>query len=863
MSRAVRVILAIICALALCVRVESDANDVAFYLPLAEWSGSNMGIWQIVQPVATTNEVENPSFENNVTDGWTLTNGARAQTTDQSLWGSYSLEHTADAALVSTMTSSAISLADGASITASTWAYRGTTTPLGNISIRDTTTPDTRATTALTADVSGEWERLIATWTNTTGGAVNVVIWLRNTTADGASIIYWDGVQAEPHDYATTYCDGDQDGCEWAGTAHNSTSDRSALSRAGGRVREFTDFNFNIGSMISTGAAPVNVNVDEYAILPGGQAQSYKIRPRVFTLTGVFRSTSLEQLHADRQGLYDLLKPDAVPETASGPQPVILRYSGADVEKEIFAHYESGLEAQIRAEIDCWERVGIRFIADDPFFYAVGENSEPLDTNDTATTRYVAGRLKSTGQWDDLGLTSNPTGGGPLRAVLFASDGSVYVGGTFTGMDGVVGRDYIARYIPSTDTWETVGAGSAINSDVYAIAEAPNGDIYIGGDFTNVADANGDYVAFYDVSAGAWSSVSGGGTAWVLALAFGPDGTLYIGGNFVNWNGIAAADRFVTWDGAAYAAIAGTTLAPGAVNAITVRDGDGQVFAGGSFANAGGDADADNIAQHDGSDWSALASTPLNDLVWTLDFDTDGTLYIGGMFTNAGGDTGGDFVCMWNGTSFLPLGTGLDNDCRTLVARNGSVYAGGDFTTAGNIAIADRVARWNGSTWTHVDINLPGTPLVYALDLGREDPIVSSNIDFYVTFWDTGTAFFSGGITVTNDATEPSFPILTIERAGGTSAILTMIRNETSGKTLWFDYSLLDGEKLTIDLRSTQKTIMSSFSGNRPDAALANSDMGTFSLLSGDNQITCFVDVSGAPTITAFVLWQDTFWGQD
>jgi hypothetical protein len=857
MSRAVRVILAIICALALCVRVESDANDVAFYLPLAEWSGSNMGIWQIVQPVATTNEVENPSFENNVTDGWTLTNGARAQTTDQSLWGSYSLEHTADGALVSTMTSSAISLADGASITASTWAYRGTTTPLGNISIRDTTTPDTRATTALTAGVSGEWERLIATWTNTTGGAVNVVIWLRNTTADGASIIYWDGVQAEPHDYATTYCDGDQDGCEWAGTAHNSSSDRSALSRAGGRVREFTDFNFNIGSMISTGAAPVNVNVDEFAILPGGQVQSFKIRPRVFTLTGVFRSTSLEQLHADRQGLYDLLKPDAVPETASGPQPVILRYSGADVEKEIFAHYESGLEAQIRAEIDCWERVGIRFIADDPFFYAVGENSDPLDVNDTVSNRFITARLRSTGQWTDID-PSAPAVGAVVYDILIIDNDTILVAGDFSNWDGDANLDNLALYTISTDTWSQLGGGAGADDIVRTLRRGADGTIYLGGDFTNIGGVAANRIAQYPIG-GPFAAMSTGFSASVYDIEIDLDGTIFAGGAF-NTGAGDPADYIAEWNGAAWVA-----LADGGMNswvyAITTAS-DNHLFVTGLFTTAGGTT-VNRVAEHDGSDWLAM-STGLNNTGFHIIADRDsGLIYVTGQFTTAGGETA-NRIAVWNRTAWSTLGTGFDSTGRRIaIAPNGFIYAGGSFDTAGGVDLFMRIAKWNGSSWAHLDISQVSKGVTYAITIGDPDPVIEANFDVFLGFSVNTSSEASGLVTVTNAGTEKVFPRITINRSGGTTARLLQIRNEDLGLEMLFDYAILDGETLTIDFASTQKSITSSFFGNVPGALFASSDFGSFNLQSGDNDVSAFVELDGAPTMSAFIIWRDTYWSQD
>lgn len=677
----------------------------------------------------------------------------------------------------------------------------------------------------------------------------------------GAGDFNLDAIQVEEKTYWTTYCDGDQGGCEWNGAEDASTSTRSALSRAGGRVQDFdTDYSFKVSQYIGSGMAPVEQIVDEYAILPGGQVLGHKTQIRSFSLPGLLSGTSSSDLHSKRQALVGIFEPQGIPDD----QPFILRYEGATIHKQVFAYYEAGLSFGIRASF-CWnERLALRFLAADPFWYEIGETSTALDTNDTATIRYVTGRLRSTGQWDDLGLTANPTTVGNIWAILQASDGSVYAGGDFTGMDGVAGRDYIARYIPSTDTWETIGGGGSVNGVVRAIAEAPNGDIYIGGNFTNVGGATGDYLAYWDISGSVWSPVSGGGTAQVFALAFGPDGTLYIGGSFVNWNAIAAADYIVIWNGAAYAAIAGTTL-NALVHDIKVRNTDNQVFVGGNFTDAGGDADADYVAQHNGTDFSALTPTPLDSVVWSLAFDNSGNLYIGGEFTNAGGDANGDYVCKWNGTAFEPLGQGLNNWCYKVVARGGSVWAGGVFTQAGDVTV-DRIAKFNGSVWGNIDIDFPATSLVYAIALGPSDPVIAQNFNVWVGPQDTGGAAFAGAATITHAGTTNAFPRIIIGRDGGTSATLISIRNETTGKELLFSYALLDGETLTIDLAPTQQSIVSSFFGPRPDAILKGSDFGSFSLIpssKGTNNITAFVDVAGGPTITAFAVWSDTFWGLD
>jgi hypothetical protein len=683
----------------------------------------------------------------------------------------------------------------------------------------------------------------------------SVLLYVRQNGA-GAGDFNIDGIQVEQKTYWTTFCDGTRQGCEWNGAAHASTSQRSAVSRAGGLVQDLQDdYNFEIGGMIATGMPAVSNAVDSYAILPGGELNSIKVESRIFTLTGVIRGTSLANLHANRQALLDVLKPNAVPDDAEGPQPVRLRYTGAAVHKQIAVHYEAGLETRIEARIECWERLAVRFLADDPYWYEYGDSAAVLDSNDAATFRYIAGRLKGTGQWDDLGLTANPTADGAIYTIAVGPDKTVYVGGDFQGMDNIAGADYVAQYDPQTDAWARVGGASDFTDVVRVLKFGPDGTLYAGGIFVNCAgDANADYIAQWDGAN--WSAVAAQGTGQVLDLAFGLDGLLYIGGDFVNWDAIGNADYIVSWDGAAYAAL-GTGM--DAFVSALVTGLDGTIYAGGNFTTAGGGG-AVRAAAWDGAAWAALGSG-VDGSISHMDIDSNGFIYAVGAFTTAGGNTA-NRIASWNGTAWNALGTGLDNTGRAIaVAPDGDLVVGGSFTTAGDIVVADRVARWNGSSWAHLDVDFSGTPTVWAVATSSPDPVVVANYDTWVSPESTGAGNHNGTATITNNGTENAFPKFIISRSGGTSATLEEIRNETSGKELLFDYALQDGETLTIDLTPTTKSIVSSFFGSRLDAVLANSDFGTFVLQPGNNQITAFVATDA--TVTAFIQWDDKYLSQD
>jgi len=90
--------------------------------------------------------------------------------------------------------------------------------------------------------------------------------------------LYVDACQLENKAHETTYCDGNQDGCEWTMAPYTSTSTRSAMSRAGGRVMDLEDdYSFHVTEFVGFGMPPVSLGVDEYAIAPGGELNSIKI----------------------------------------------------------------------------------------------------------------------------------------------------------------------------------------------------------------------------------------------------------------------------------------------------------------------------------------------------------------------------------------------------------------------------------------------------------------------------------------------------------------------------------------------------------------------------------------------------------
>nr|NIV32917.1 hypothetical protein [Anaerolineae bacterium] len=659
-----------------------------------------MGYWEFIVPEATTNLFDDPSFFLSDPDTeWDISGDGAApdwtRSTAQSMFGVSSALADVDAGGGGTLTTIYQSITTTAtSYTLSAYVRRSAGGTLTNSQCVAWFDDGAQNWDSIT-QVNDSW--YYCEYTGTATAAANQ--FGVRALEDG---LYVDAVQLENKAYATTYCDGTQEGCEWDMGEHTSSSSRSAVSRAGGRVYDFEDdYSFAVTDWAGWGMPPEILNVDSYALLPGGQINNIKTDVNVLTLTGYFKGSSLSNLHALRQPLVEEMAHDKYPKTAEGWQPIRIRYTGATVHKEAKVFYDSGLGGG--RIVGYTETMPVRFLMADPLWYELGESAAVLDSNDTITARYCAGRLRSTGQWDDLGLTNDPTANGSIRAICVASDGSIYFGGNFDGINNnsPAGSDYVIRFDPSDESWNLLVGASDVNNIVYGIIEGPDGTIYLCGTFTAVdGQADQDYVVSYDPSADTWSNLgdpdSGAANITsVLGMAFDSVGDLYVVGQFTNFADVAAADYIAKWDTSAssWGAVGSPSVGAGYPNSIAI-DSQDNIVIGGIFTNFAGDADADYIARYDGSSWADLGSGTQSGDVYALAFGPDDTLYVGGDFADQGGDTDCDYICSWNGRQFAAMGTYVSAAVDDItIAPDGRVFV------AGNAFWACEFSAWNGSAW--------------------------------------------------------------------------------------------------------------------------------------------------------------------
>ena len=246
--------------------------------------------------------------------------------------------------------------------------------------------------------------------------------------------------------------------------------------------------------------------------------------------------------------------------------------------------------------------------------------------------------------------------------------------------------------------------------------------LYVGGLFTDAGgNADADRIAGWNGSS--WSAlgsptsqISNGA---VSAIAYA-NGKVYAGGTFQDAGGSADADFLAVWDGVSWAPFCNSTgpALDGPVRALQVLGPN--LYVGGSFQNGANLASADyllacNLANGDPSSTVIDTTNPFSASVLALTADSNGTLFAGGGFVDLEGLPAADKVAYrdsggWHamGSGGGPCGCAVGELVSSLTASGTDVYVGTDAEDVAGIAQADHVARWNGSAWSAVGSNTAG-----------------------------------------------------------------------------------------------------------------------------------------------------------
>ncbi len=835
-----------------------------------------MSNWKIITPVAFENILKNPSAEHDLRYWAGINSGSVSRAPGSARYGYYGFRGSPSAGVGSSgIRVGSLTFPAGTNLV-SFWikGVSDTTYEVGDLG-------DLRNFGSITSN--GGWQLFQGTAYYAFTAVTRLDIRRISPTSDNAPF-YIDAVQVgliEPEnaEYEHTYTDGTQPRVLWLGSVHNSYSRRELDTRAGGVVKDFwDDFGVKISAIIDVGVNPQQTNIDQYATVPGGQLNGIGFPQRPFTITGTTIGSGDDcDLHEARKKLTENLAPDSVADSDGRPQPVTLRYTGATTEKQITAYYDTGLQADLGPEDRIHEPVALRFIAEDPYWYSVTESAGSLVAAASATFYDIARRNPYTGMWDEMGVSS----GGPVYAMLFTRSGSLWIGGSFTGWDSSANVDYFAAWRPgegalSADTWQSVGGVSVFDAPVWALAEAPNGDVYAAGEFSTGGGGTQDYIARWDGSA--WEAVGNptNGAASITsirALSIARNGDVTIGGSFSNFANVTNADNIATWD-----VSAGTWTALGSglgriVYALAI-DNEQQTWAGGSFTTDSGGAGRTlrKVAYYSPTAGWLEPGGGLDGNVRAL-LNSRRGMYAGGQFTTTadGSITGLNLIARYNNASWQSLGSGLVGGSvnALALATDGWLWAGGDVsaTVDGNLSRLRNLAIWTGDTWIYSDLAITTgrAANVRSLEIGHVNPSIDEIYDVFVGFSAVRALNYSGQATVSHAGTARAYPQVIIRRTAGTSTdVLKWLRNETTGKTLAFsDLEIQNGDRVVIDFERGNVTATSDFIGDVSDILSPGTPASQFYLVPGDNDISLFIEQAGASTYDIVIVWRDTYKGFD
>lgn len=669
--------------------------------------------------------------------------------------------------------------------------------------------------------------------------------------------LYVDSIQVEKSDSPSTYFDGDTDGCVWQGIKHFSKSTFRAEEAIGGKIYSLQDLEVSVINHISTGMPNIELITQDQSILPGDLLRDFSVDSRSIVLNISMSGQSLEDIHLLRKTLIDLIKPDKFGKY----KPFYIRYIGANSSVPVYLPvvYESGLESNPFNGFN--EEISLRLYSPNPMWTSLGNRAYPLSTIQSLTS--VNGIIgKEDGEWKELntGLIGLSGVGGDV--VKKGPDGRIYVGGQFTSADSVANTRSFAVWDPELQAFTSLASGSASGGAVNDIVFSPNGDIYVMGTFPSFAGvSNTNLIAKWDDSADSWVSITpslSASGAEIVSGVLDQLGNLFVTGTFTSINGvsvsnIAKMDTSGTWSAL------GTGLdAPGFTLEINSSN---EIFVGGVFTTANG-VTVNNVAKWNGTTFEVLSDGTIGvsgSGVNSLLAHSNGKLYIGGVLTGAG-SISVDGICSWNGQQFEEVGSGFASATIFSIkeGNNGTVVVCGIFTTSGDglQEFPNPIAIWNGSVWVHGEITLLSSSSL-------KDFLEIDQYSQYIVFPTSQDIDTSDKTIIDYEGTVEEYPVFKFTREGGTSARIVWIENLTNDTRLWMDYDLQDGETLVVDLTPGNRDIYSSFFGTVWRAISQASNLSSFVIQSGINELKIYVEEEGSPTITAHMIISDKFWSID
>lgn len=802
---------------------------------------------RVLVPEETVNYIQNPAFSKD-TSGWTVAGATLTRSLDRARFGIASGKVVTNGSAVNEGIYYRVSSLSGVSepITVSVYVRGG-----GKVRARLRDGGGTSWSSDAVAINDAGWIRLTVSGFSTGTNDLRLYIETSDTSPQ-VETFYVDGGQLERKAYPTTYCDGDQPECFWNFVRGASTSSRLGTTREGGRWVDLAgpcrgDDNIYVTALGGFGMAPITNTTQPWGNAPGGYHQSVKVNSRVLTMTFHTKNATMQRepepdltpLHALRQTLIDLFKPDRT----GDDEAFLFEYSDTDGDRPLYIRmrYDGGLEGAWDVRNAWINSFPLRMIAVDPAWQEDSQDVKELSwkinySNYTTGTVWIRDNRD---KWSNLKSFISMN----VEALTEGPDGKIYYANRST------------HQIYSFDGTTATQIG-LVNNDIDSMVISPTGILYIGGNFTTLnGGAISQFIAQYNISTGAWSSVGSGFNLRVRSLCIANNGDLYIGGSFTALAGGGSGyNRLARWDGSQYHKIGAVGGVDGTVYTIAKTTGPNTLYFGGGFDTS---ADAAVTYNHIAAiNTTTNLISPLGsgltdaqiDNVRNIIVRSDGIGYIA---TTDSVSTDGR-IWEYRGGSFFTILTLVDAVATQMaIGEFGEVYIGGNFSQTVEYGPMYKAARYMNGTWSSLETNIFGDGSVSSMLFSPKRRALYIAVILNSAFAPYTPAYN----TVTNKGSFGTFPILNLVGHG----TLRYIANTATRQAIYLDLEVFSGEEVEIDF--ARGKITSQSRGDLLWTLQPGSELRAMYLLPGENEFAVLMDDEVSPTCS--IRWTPLHWSAD
>ena len=251
-------------------------------------------------------------------------------------------------------------------------------------------------------------------------------------------------------------------------------------------------------------------------------------------------------------------------------------------------------------------------------------------------------------------LSAATNNGPPVPAYL--------VGGAFANFNGVL-RSGVARITSTGQVDANFNPGNGVtstNGAVHALAVQSDGKVLVGGDFTSFNNFSFDHLVRLNLDGSVdqtfFADTGAGGVGSVHAIVIQPNGQILIGGVFTNVNGVSMNHvARLNADGSLDTAFNAGLGANNTVETIAL-DSQGNILLGGEFTRASG-VTRNGITRlnPDGTvDPTINFGAGANGYVLSILIQANNEINVGGSFSSFGGYVQNNFTRLFGGQLFGP-----------------------------------------------------------------------------------------------------------------------------------------------------------------------------------------------------------------